>query len=79
MSDRFYELYNYTADYGTEGSTLPSNITSITPLSPERLRTYPVRIEMDYTNNRFTYSISATTAMAFARPRSITETSLIRV
>lgn len=54
MSDRFYELYNYTADYGTEGSTLPSNITSITPLSPERLRTYPVRIEMDYTNNRFT-------------------------
>ena len=53
MSDRYYELYNYSVGYGTEGSTLPSSITAITPYSPERLRTYPVRVEMDYTNNRF--------------------------
>lgn len=46
MSDRFYETYGFTSN--------GSYITSIYPTSSELIREYPVRVEMDYTNHRFT-------------------------
>lgn len=46
MHDNFIEKYNYT------GST--PTMTSLYAVSPEHSREYPVRVELDYTNNRFT-------------------------
>lgn len=46
MSDRFIESYGYTTNAS-------GNITSFYPTSTERKRQYPVRVEMDYSKNRF--------------------------
>lgn len=46
VTDRFYEEYGFNEGYG--------GITDIYPSSSEQIREYPVRLEMDYDNNRFT-------------------------
>lgn len=52
MTDRFIEYYK--CDYYYDYYGFPTGIYNISPDTPERLREYPVRVEMDYTNNRFT-------------------------